>query len=220
MRICLLEDDLVLGRSLQAVLQRDHHEVVWVRRLAEARQQLAEAAPDALLLDLGLPDGQGLSLLREIRARDSQLPVLVITARDGIEDRLQGLDEGADDYLIKPFVGAELLARLRAVTRRSGRALAPEEPQLWSVRDLVLDEGRQQLSRAGQTIALSKTEFALLLTLMKYPDRVLTRAELESRALARSEGAALDVHMFNLRRKIGEGYVRTVRGVGFVLEKA
>lgn len=217
MRICLLEDDLVLGRSLQAVLQQAHHEVVWVRRLAEARQQLAEPRLDALLLDLGLPDGHGMTLLREVRAKDSRLPVLVITARDSIEDRLTGLDEGADDYLIKPFVGAELLARLRAVTRRSGRQQLPEQPQLWCVRDLQLDEGRMRLSREGQVIALSKTEFTLLLTLMKYPDRVLTRAELESSALARSECLALDVHMFNLRRKIGEGYVRTVRGVGFVL---
>ncbi|MEJ6000901.1 response regulator transcription factor [Paucibacter soli] len=219
MRVCLVEDDLVLGRSLQSVLQDAGHEALWVRRAGDARAWLAEQSFDALLLDLGLPDGDGMDLLRLIRQSKPQLPVLVITARDSIEDRLQGLDSGADDYLVKPFVGAELLARLRAVARRAGHFGEAGEPQLWRAKDLVLDEARMQLTRAGQPVALSKTEFALLLTLLKFADRVLTRRELEARALPHSDSQALDVHMFNLRKKIGEGYVRTVRGVGFVLEK-
>jgi len=217
MKVCLVEDDLTLGRSLQAVLQDDGHEALWVRRAADARFWFAEQRPDAMLLDLGLPDGDGLDLLRHVRQHDRQLPLIVITARDGIEDRLQGLDSGADDYLVKPFVGAELLARLRAVARRAG-LWGESDAGLWTARDLELDERRRRVTRGGAPVALSKTEFELLATLMKFSDRVLTRRELDARALGGSDGHALDVHMFNLRKKIGDGYIRTVRGVGYTVE--
>lgn len=219
MRVCLIEDDLALGRSLQSALQDSGHEVVWVRRAADARYWVQEESFDALLLDLGLPDGNGMDLLRHFRAEHRQLPILVITARDSLEDRLGGLDGGADDYLIKPFVASELLARLRAVVRRAAPAKEGSEELHWRAKDLLLDERRMVLTRAGQPISLSKTEFALLHTLMRYPDRVMTRRELESRALPHSEGQALDVHMFNLRKKIGDGYIRTVRGVGYMVER-
>lgn len=219
MRVCLIEDDLALGRSLQSALQDSGHEVVWVRRAADARYWVQEESFDALLLDLGLPDGNGMDLLRHFRAAQRQLPILVITARDSLEDRLGGLDGGADDYLIKPFVASELLARLRAVVRRAAPAKEGSEELHWRAKDLLLDERRMVLTRAGQPISLSKTEFTLLHTLMRYPDRVMTRRELESRALPHSEGQALDVHMFNLRKKIGDGYIRTVRGVGYMVER-
>ena len=219
MKICLVEDDLELGHSLQALLQDHGHDVVWVRRLSEARYWLEQKAFAALVLDLSLPDGHGFELLRSVRATDRQQPILVITARSGIEDRLLGLDLGADDFLVKPFAGAELLARLRAVARRSGLADA-DSPQEWLLKDLRIDERRMTLSREGQAIHLSKTEFAILLALLKLPDRVVTRRELEARAMPNADSHALDVHMFNLRKKIGDGYVRTVRGVGFVLERA
>ncbi len=219
MRVCLIEDDLALGRSLQSALQDSGHEVVWVRRAADARYWVDEESFDALLLDLGLPDGNGMDLLRHFRAERRQLPILVITARDSLEDRLSGLDGGADDYLIKPFVASELLARLRAVVRRAGQNKDSSDELHWRAKDLLLDERRMVLTRAGQPISLSKTEFALLHTLMRYPDRVMTRRELESRALPHSEGQALDVHMFNLRKKIGDGYIRTVRGVGYMVER-
>lgn len=219
MRVCLIEDDLTLGRSLQSALQDSGHEVVWVRRAADARYWVQEESFDALLLDLGLPDGNGMDLLRHFRAAQRQLPILVITARDSLEDRLGGLDGGADDYLIKPFVASELLARLRAVVRRAAPAKEGSEELHWRAKDLLLDERRMVLTRAGQPISLSKTEFTLLHTLMRYPDRVMTRRELESRALPHSEGQALDVHMFNLRKKIGDGYIRTVRGVGYMVER-
>jgi two-component system response regulator QseB/two-component system response regulator BasR len=215
----LIEDDLALGRSLQSALQDSGHEVVWVRRAADARYWVDEESFDALLLDLGLPDGNGMDLLRHFRAERRQLPILVITARDSLEDRLSGLDGGADDYLIKPFVASELLARLRAVVRRAGQNKDSSDELHWRAKDLLLDERRMVLTRAGQPISLSKTEFALLHTLMRYPDRVMTRRELESRALPHSEGQALDVHMFNLRKKIGDGYIRTVRGVGYMVER-
>ncbi len=219
MKICLVEDDLELGHSVQSLIQDGGHEVVWVRRLTEARYWLAQLVFDAVVLDLGLPDGSGLELLRVIRQHDKQLPLIVITARDGIEDRLHGLDSGADDYLVKPFAGAELLARLRAVARRAKPGQDADAPE-WLLKDLRLDERRMLLTRGGAAINLSRTEFTILLTLLKLPDRVVTRRELEARALPNADSHALDVHMFNLRKKIGDGYVRTVRGVGFVVERA
>ncbi|GJI93688.1 response regulator [Rugamonas sp. FT107W] len=218
MKICLVEDDLELGKALQAALQDAGQEVVWVRRASDARHWVENEPFDAVLLDLGLPDGNGIDVLRELRASGHTLPILVITARDSLEDRLNGLDRGADDYLVKPFVVTELLARLRAVMRRATGWSESGEP-VWKVKDLVLDDKRMLLTRAGVNVVLSKTEFALLHALMRYPDRVLTRRELESRALPHSEGAALDVHMSHLRQKIGEGYIRTVRGVGYVVDK-
>ncbi|MCX2862891.1 response regulator transcription factor [Paucibacter sp. PLA-PC-4] len=220
MKICLVEDDLELGRSLHALLSEGGHELVWVRRLVDAQQQLLERRFSALVLDLGLPDGCGLALLLKLRQQDPQLPVIVITARDGIEDRLEGLDSGADDYLVKPFASAELLARLRALARRSGLQGSHDEPLAWQARDLSLDEGRMALTRGNQAINLSRTEFSILLTLIKRSGHVVTRRELEAQALPHSDSHALDVHIFNLRKKIGDGYVRTVRGVGFVLEAA
>lgn len=218
MKICLVEDDLELGRALQSALQDAGQEVMWVRREADARRWIASEPFDAVVLDLGLPDGNGIELLRHLRAEGQTLPIVVITARDSLEDRLNGLDRGADDYLVKPFVVSELLARLRAVVRRATGWSEAGEP-VWKIKDLVLDDRRMVLTRAGATVVLSKTEFALLHALMRYPDRVLTRRELESRALPHSEGAALDVHMSHLRQKIGEGYIRTVRGVGYVVDK-
>lgn len=218
MKICLVEDDLELGRALQSALQDAGQEVMWLRREADARRWIASDPFDAVVLDLGLPDGNGIELLRHLRAEGQTLPIVVITARDSLEDRLNGLDRGADDYLVKPFVVSELLARLRAVVRRATGWGEAGEP-VWKIKDLVLDDRRMVLTRAGATVVLSKTEFALLHALMRYPDRVLTRRELESRALPHSEGAALDVHMSHLRQKIGEGYIRTVRGVGYVVDK-
>lgn len=218
MKICLVEDDLELGRALQSSLQDEGQEVVWVRRAGDARRWVDTEPFDAVLLDLGLPDGNGIDVLRELRASGLTLPILVITARDSLEDRLNGLDRGADDYLVKPFAITELLARLRAVMRRATGWSENGEP-VWKVKDLVLDDKRMLLTRGGVNVVLSKTEFALLHALMRYPDRVLTRRELEARALPHSEGAALDVHMSHLRQKIGEGYIRTVRGVGYVVDK-
>jgi len=218
-RICLLEDDLELGRSVQALLQNDHHEVMWLRRITDARCWIREGQFDAVVMDLGLPDGDGMELLRELRRSQRKLPLLVITARDAIEDRLSGLDGGADDYLVKPFAGSELLARLRAVVRRSLGEGAETGPVEWLLRDLVLDEPRMEVRRGAERIALSRTEFTLLLTLVKMPDRVVTRRQLEGRAPCQMDGRSLDVHISNLRRKIGEGYIRTVRGVGYLVER-
>ena len=216
MRILLLEDDLALGRALQSVLHDDGYLATWVRLGADAERLLGQESFAALLLDLGLPDGDGLALLRRLRAAGHRLPSLVITARDSLEDRLGGFDGGADDYLIKPFDIPELLARLRAVVRRAGGPAAPEAH--WTLGDLTLDPRRLSVTRAGQPLPLSRTEFTLLHTLARHADRIVTRAELEDRVLPYSGGQTLDVHMSNLRRKIGDGYIRTVRGVGYMVQ--
>jgi len=219
MKICMVEDDLELGRSLQVLLQEEGNDVMWVRRATDARYWTAEREFNALLLDLGLPDGDGIELLRSIRLIDKKLPIVVITARDGIEDRLTGLNSGADDYLVKPFAGVELLARLRAVARRSGQQSEDTGQHSWHIKDLELDEHSMMLKRAGIRIALSRTEFSILLALLKLPDRVVTRRQLEAKALVHADGRSLDVHISNIRKKIGEGYIRTVRGVGFLVER-
>ena len=216
MRILLVEDDLALGRALQSVLQDDGHDTLWVRLAADGEQRVRSESFDAALFDLSLPDGDGIALLRRLRADGLTLPVLLITARDGLQDRLSGFESGADDYLIKPFEIPELLARLRAVARRAGTGAAAGVMR-W--RDLALDERRMELSRAGEPVALSKTEFALLHALLKGADRVLTRGELEDGVLPYSEGQTLDVHMSNLRKKIGDDVIRTVRGVGYMVRR-
>lgn len=218
MKILMIEDDLAIGQALLSVFQDEGHSAVWLRLAADAAARIHHEAFDAVVLDLGLPDADGNELLRSLRADGVRLPVLIISARDSLSDRLKGFDLGADDYLIKPFEIPELLVRLRAIVRRSHGAL---EENLWTAGDIVLDENRMHVTRAGQPVQLSKTEFALLLTLMKQANRVLTRVELERRALPGADGQSqtLDVHIFNLRRKVGEGVIRTVRGVGYMVQR-
>ncbi|RZI95208.1 MAG: response regulator transcription factor [Rubrivivax sp.] len=218
MRICLIEDDLKLGAALQASLQHAGQDVLWLRRGADARHWLAEECFDAILLDLGLPDESGFALLKHLRGGGSQTPLLIISAREGLEDRIQGLDLGADDYLVKPFVASELMARLRAVVRRVAGPRASGEPE-WQVRDIVLNERTRLVTRDGQAVELSKTEFALLHGLLRKPDSVLTRRELEAVVSPPLEGQVLDVHIYNLRRKLGADCIQTVRGVGYVVRQ-
>jgi len=216
MKICLVEDDLLLGRALSTSLEDAGHKVVWLRMAADARPWLGDESLDAAILDLGLPDGEGITLLREMRRSGNQLPVLIVTARDTLDERLDGLDAGADDYLIKPFDNAELLARLRAVLRRGGK---------WSEDEAVLRRGGLSLDEQGMTVkledkvlSLSPTEFALLRELLRYKNRVRTRRQLENEAMPDSDSQSLDVHISNLRRKIGADVIRTVRGVGYVVD--
>jgi two-component system, OmpR family, response regulator QseB len=218
MNILLLEDDPELGSGVRIALIDQGFSVVWVRRLADATRELDGSLVDVVLLDLGLPDGDGLTLLKHLRRDRNTLPVLVLTARDALEDRLAGLDGGADDYLVKPFALAELLSRIRALARRSfgfdGEAL--------QLRGLVLHEATLRASVDGTTVDLSRSEFLLLCTLVKRADRVVTRRTLEEQVLPgglNNESNVLDVHISNLRRKIGDGYIRTVRGVGYVIDR-
>jgi two-component system response regulator QseB len=218
MNILLVEDDPELGNGVRIALIDQGFSVIWVRRLDEATHELEDSLTDLVLLDLGLPDGDGLALLKRLRSARKTLPVLVLTARDTLDDRLAGLDSGADDYLVKPFALAELLSRIRALARRSfgfdGEAL--------QLRGLVLHEATMRVTVDGVDVELSRSEYLLLSTLAKRADRVVTRRTLEEQVLPgglNNGSNVLDVHISNLRKKIGDGYVRTVRGVGYVIDR-
>ena len=219
MKILLAEDDFDLGNGIRVALADQGMEVVWVRRIAQAEHALAAGTCDLVLLDLGLPDGDGLSLLASLRRERSRLPVLILSARDSLGERLRGLDGGADDYLVKPFALAELLSRVRALARRS-YGLENESIEL---RGLSLHEPTRRVHAGGAPVELSRSEYELLCFLIKRAGRVITRRMLEEQVLPGGPGGesnVLDVHISNLRRKIGPGYIRTVRGIGYVIDQA
>jgi DNA-binding response OmpR family regulator len=217
MKLLLVEDDAPLGRSLLQALRDQGHATVWLRELAEARAHLAADTFDLLLLDIVLPDGSGLDLLRELRARSVGVPIMMLTARDAVTDRVAGLDGGADDYLAKPFAVEELLSRVRALQRRSRSQLSAT----WAVGGLRIDTARRRVSVDDVAVALSAREYDILAALASEPGKVMTRRELDrsSQLVDTAESNALDVHIYNLRKKLGNQRIGTVRGVGYVLEK-
>ncbi|PZQ01951.1 MAG: DNA-binding response regulator [Variovorax paradoxus] len=215
MHILLIEDDLDLGRALQSALRVEGFSSEWRRRAADV-----PAAPDAgidcVLLDLALPDGEGLELLRRWRGAGLQLPVIVITARSAVADRLAGLDGGADDFVVKPFATEELVARIRAVLRRA----AHQASERWTVGALVVEPRSRRVTRDGVPLALSPREFQILLELAREPGAVLAKGQLAQRLAPLGEAmdfSALEVHISNLRRKVGADAIQTVRGVGYLL---
>lgn len=216
MRILIIEDDHLLGAGLQTGLRQEGCTADWVQQASAAAHALHTEHFDAAILDLGLPDRDGLSLLGELRKAGICLPVLILTARDALEDRVVGLDAGADDYLVKPFDLAEVSARLRALIRRSqGQALA-----VFRVGDLVLDTVQRDAKLLDRPLSLSPKEFALLEVLASDADRVVPRERLHSTAFGWHQGLesnALEVHVHNLRRKLGKHRILTVRGVGYQL---
>ena len=220
MRILLVEDETTLAAQLQAALTSVGYAVDVSHDGRDALYRGEVDPVDAVVLDLGLPDDDGLHLLRVWRRQQPpmDLPVVIVTARDTLGERIDGLDAGADDFLVKPFANAELMARLRAVTRRTLGRGGDEARVVLTAGPLRLDDDRLSVSRDGEPVALSPTEFALLRTLMRHRDRVRTRRQLEAEALPESEGQSLDVHISNLRRKIGPGLIRTVRGIGYVID--
>jgi DNA-binding response OmpR family regulator len=216
MQTLLVEDDIPLGSSLQEALNKAGHATVWVRRAEDARRFLAAERFELVLLDIVLPDQSGFEVLAWLRGRGLATPVLMLTARDAITDRVRGLDGGADDYLPKPFAVEELLSRIRAVLRRLG----PQRTALWRIGRLTIDTAGRRVAVAGLGVALSQREYEILLALATEPGKVFTRSQLENNGAARSDGEsnAVDVHVHNLRRKLGNDLIGTVRGVGYVLE--
>lgn len=217
MRLLVTEDDAQLGEALSLGLRQLGHAVDWFRDGTSADTAMASTAYDALVLDLGLPGGDGISWLTRWRQRGRTLPVLVLTARDGIEQRIAGLDAGADDYLIKPITIDELAARLRALLRRaSGRAQT-----LWQQGLLEYDIAAKQVRWDGESVELTGRELSLLEVLMSHPERVLSKEALKDKLYdwghEAPEGNALEVHIHHLRRKLGPSVVRTVRGLGYAL---
>ncbi len=219
MRLLLVEDDAMIGEAVLQVLRAEHYAVDWVRDGSIADEALKREQYDLVLLDLGLPRRDGLSLLRAWRARGEPVPVLIVTARDAVADRIAGLDAGADDYLVKPFDLDELSARVRAVIRRrAGRA----DSQL-RVGDLELDTAARRVRVKGQDVALSAREYALLEALADRPGAFLSRAQLEERLYGWNEeiaSNAVEVHIHALRRKLDPGVIRNVRGVGYFIDGA
>ncbi|MGH8133879.1 MAG: response regulator [Steroidobacteraceae bacterium] len=219
MRLLLVEDDPMIGDAIRAGLKRDGFTVDWVRNTQGAAQVLDSGPFELLLLDLGLPGEDGLQLLKALRIRGSDLPVLIITARDAVADRVSGLDAGADDYLVKPFDLGELAARIRALLRRkSGRT----DPVLEHL-GVVLDPAAHRVTRDGEEVALTPREFALLGLLMERPGTILSRAQLEERLYGwgeEVESNAIEVHIHGLRRKLGAQFILTVRGVGYRVRPA
>jgi two-component system response regulator QseB len=216
MRLLLVEDDPMVGESIRDGLGQEGYAVDWVRDGKAAETALGAEPYAAVLLDLGLPRRDGLEVLRSARARANDVPILVITARDAVTERIKGLDAGADDYLVKPFDLDELAARVRALVRRAEGRAAP------IVRHgaLTLDPSTRAVTLRGQPVALSGREFALLQALLQRPGVVLSRAQLEERLYGWDEEVgsnAVEVHIHNLRRKLGADAIRNVRGVGYTV---
>ncbi|MGB5103505.1 MAG: response regulator [Steroidobacteraceae bacterium] len=216
MRILLVEDDALLGDALQAGLRQAGFAVDWLRDGSAADAALCAERFAAVVLDLGLPRLAGFEVLRMLRARDDRTPVLILTARDAVDDRVKGLDAGADDYVVKPIAIAELAARLRALVRRAQGGAG----SVLRIGELEIDPAARSASLAGVPVELQPREFAVLLELVLNAGRVLTRGQLESRLYEWGdalESNAIEVHVHHLRRKLTPSLIRTVRGVGYIV---
>lgn len=218
MRLLLIEDDVALGEGIHQALGREGYTVDWLQDGSSALHSLLSETFDLAVLDLGLPRLDGLEVLRRLRQSGSALPVLILTARDATEDRIAGLDAGADDYLVKPFDLNELKARLRALLRRcAGRASA-----LIQHAGITLDPGNHQVTYNGRPVSLTPKEYQLLHELLSPPGRVMTRERLTQLLYGWNEEAesnTLEVHIHHLRKKFSTDLIRTIRGVGYRVEQ-
>jgi two-component system, OmpR family, response regulator MprA len=224
MRILVVDDERAVRESIERALRLEGYEVVQAANGAEALGSVAGQAPDAMVLDLMMPEVDGLEVCRQLRGEGDRLPILVLTARDSVSDRVRGLDAGADDYLVKPFALDELLARLRALLRRSGGA---DQSGVLRFADLELDPTSYEVRRGDRPIELTRTEFLLLELFMTHPRQVLTRSVIFERVWGYDFGPgsnSLEVYVSYLRRKTEAGgeprLLHTVRGVGYVLRES
>lgn len=218
MRILLVEDDPLLGDGIHAGLRQQDYNVEWLRDGESAAIALLQEDYDLVVLDLGLPKKNGLEVLRQVRAKGRAMPVLILTAQGEIENRVAGLDAGADDYLTKPFDIDELYARIRALIRRAGGRAQPR------IRygDIELDPAAHSVTRDGEVVPLSRREFSVLLELMENQGRVLSRSRLEQGLYGMDEEVesnAVEVHIHHLRKKLGSELIRTIRGVGYMIDR-
>ena len=218
MRLLLAEDDVLLGEGLLTGLQNGGYSVDWVKDGKMALSSVSTTAYDAVVLDIGLPEMNGLEVLRAARERHINTPVLILTAQSAIADRVIGLDTGADDYLTKPFELDELYARLRALTRRS-KGLATKTIKY---KNIIIDQASHTVTRNNKNIELSRREFALLEELISSSGRVLSRAFLEEKLYSWSneiESNTIEVYIHHLRKKFGSDLIKTIRGVGYIVAK-
>ncbi|MBF0621303.1 MAG: response regulator [Magnetococcales bacterium] len=218
MRILLVEDDVLQGDSIRIALRQEGYTVEWLKDGFHAQNALETDEFDLMLLDLGLPGQSGLSVLEWVRRQGDKTPVLVLTARDSIDDRVGGLDAGADDYMVKPFDLDELSARIRALIRRSQGRAHP----LLQVGSVILDPASRQITCEGQPLELSPRAYMLLHLLMERAGQVLTRSRLEEKLYGWDGGVVsntLEVYIHQLRKVLGKEFIRTVRGVGYLIDK-
>lgn len=219
MRLLLVEDDKMIGESVLDLLRADGYAVDWVKDGRMADSALLAGSYDLVLLDLGLPHKDGINILRDLRVRRDRTPVLIATARDSVQQRIEGLDAGADDYVLKPYDLDELLARIRALLRRaSGRA----EP-VYEHMGVSIDPATREVTVGGQPVVLSAREWAVLEPLLARPGLVLSRSQLEEKLYSwRDEVSsnAIEVYIHGLRKKLGAELIRNVRGVGYMVPKA
>lgn len=218
MRVLVIEDDQVLGEAVRDHVAASGHGVDWMKRIGAARDALATVPYDLVLLDLNLPDGRGLDLLRELRRGGSQVPVIVLTAMDQIASRIEGLNSGADDYLVKPFDLSELSARVAAVARRYGGNPNP----LLRVGDLDVDLARRFITVGGRPVDLTAREWAVLERLLRRPNAIIAKSELEDSLYefgAEIESNAVEVYVSRLRKKLGRDAIKTIRGVGYRIDQ-
>ena len=216
MQLLLVEDDQPLADSLRQALQKTGYAVNHVDNGNSALHTLKVERPDILILDIGLPDIDGISVLKKLRVSDKTLPVLLLTARDSVDEKVAGLDSGADDYLAKPFEMSELLARLRVLERRLSTVKTSEI----TIGPVSLDTLEQSVTFEGQSIELARKEYMLLKSLMENAGRVMTRSTLESHLYSWGEEVssnAVEVHIHHLRKKFGNEFITTIRGVGYKL---
>ena len=219
MRILLIEDDLVLGAALRDQLVDDGHSVDWVQRLDAAESAIAGVSYDLVLLDLMLPDGRGIPFLKRLRGRGDNKPVIILTALDQVSDRIEGLNAGADDYLVKPFDLAELSARIGSVARRYGGNPNP----ILTLGPLQIDLAARRIQRDGLPVMLTAREWALLEALLFRPGLLLSKAQLEEKLYAfdsEVESNTIEVHISRIRKKLGAEIIETERGLGYRLGQA
>ncbi|WP_323020063.1 response regulator transcription factor [Pararhodobacter sp.] len=219
MRILLIEDDTVLGAALRDQVAGDGHSIDWVTRLDAAEDAMATAAHELVLLDLMLPDGRGIPFLKRLRARGSVVPVIILTALDQVSDRIEGLNAGADDYLVKPFDLGELSARIGAVARRYSGNPNP----ILSHGDLDIDLAARSILRAGKPVTLTAREWALFEAFLARRGQLLSKTQLEDTLYAfdtEVESNTIEVHVSRLRKKLGAGVIVTERGLGYRLGAA
>ncbi len=216
MRVLLVEDDTVLGAAVRDQIAGDGYSVDWVTRLDAAGDAMASAAFDLVLLDLMLPDGRGLSFLKALRGRGDATPVMILTALDQVSDRIEGLNAGADDYLVKPFDLAELSARIGSVARRYSGNPNP----ILKIGDLEVDRAARAVRRTGKAVQLTAREWALFDALVSRPAQLLSKAQLEEKLYAfdtEIDSNTIEVHVSRLRKKLGNDAIRTERGLGYRL---
>jgi len=219
MQIMLVEDDALLADGIVRALKRDGFAVNWLSDGRSVQHSLVAEAPDVLVLDLGLPDMDGLELLAWLRSKGLQMPVLILTARDSTSDKVAGLDKGADDYLAKPFDIQELSARLRALERRLGM----EKQTEIRIGAVLLDTAAHRVTVDGNEVPLSRREFMLLKALMEAAGSIQTRQALESKLYSWGEEVGsntVEVHIHNLRKKLAADLIQTVRGIGYTIRKS